>query len=185
MLLTSPNLTLLKSTMSKRERSRSPEDQRKKRMTERLPGDAAPISEDDYFLKMNEFQHWLKEEKERYFDELSGSKARQYVSSFILTLLMSERRSFFLNTVIFGNLLNTGIRVISRIIIIREWLRLQPRLLTNGRLLEKRPQNQQRISLRRFQKINLFLLLPELLDQQCRRNRTGNLPKNERQSLLQ
>jgi hypothetical protein len=62
--------------MSKRERSRSLGSERKKRKEE-LPEDSSAISEDDYFLKMNEFQNWLQEEKRRYFDDLSGSKARQ------------------------------------------------------------------------------------------------------------
>jgi hypothetical protein len=63
--------------MSKRSRSRSPSRERKRHRVEELPYNADTISESDYFLKMNEFQQWLKEDKDRYFDELSGEKARQ------------------------------------------------------------------------------------------------------------
>jgi len=32
---------------------------------------------------MNEFQHWLQDEKKRYFGELSGSKAKHYFRKFV------------------------------------------------------------------------------------------------------
>ena len=66
--------------MFKRSRSRSGSPRQHKRQREiDLPHGVSEISEEDYFLKMNEFQRWLKDEKDRYFDELSGDKARQYV----------------------------------------------------------------------------------------------------------
>jgi hypothetical protein len=52
-------------------RSRSPDE------TIPLPHDASPISESDYFRKGDEFRIWLKDEKRKYFDELSGDKARR------------------------------------------------------------------------------------------------------------
>ncbi|TFK21543.1 hypothetical protein FA15DRAFT_682056 [Coprinopsis marcescibilis] len=60
-----------------RTRSRSPE-----RAVE-LPFNAQPISEKDYFQKSDEFRLWLREEKDRYFDELSGDKARSYFRKFV------------------------------------------------------------------------------------------------------
>ncbi|KAA1477242.1 hypothetical protein DENSPDRAFT_844441 [Dentipellis sp. KUC8613] len=48
-----------------------------------LPGGAEPISESDYFLKSPEFRVWLKDEKRKYFDELSGEKARKYFRKFV------------------------------------------------------------------------------------------------------
>jgi len=48
-----------------------------------LPGGAEPITESDYFLKSSEFRVWLKDEKRKYFDELSGEKARKYFHKFV------------------------------------------------------------------------------------------------------
>ncbi|KAJ7070615.1 hypothetical protein C8F01DRAFT_1107076 [Mycena amicta] len=48
-----------------------------------LPYDAPKISEADYFRKTDEFRVWLKTEKKRYFDELSGEKARSYFRKFV------------------------------------------------------------------------------------------------------
>ncbi|KIL71307.1 hypothetical protein M378DRAFT_154857 [Amanita muscaria Koide BX008] len=64
-----------------RDRSRSASPRR--RTEEQLPYDAQPISESDYFLKMDEFRSWLREEKRKYFDELSGEKARSYFRKFV------------------------------------------------------------------------------------------------------
>ncbi|OJA09388.1 hypothetical protein AZE42_06821 [Rhizopogon vesiculosus] len=47
-----------------------------------LPQGVSPISEADYFLKNTEFRIWLKEEKNKYFDELSSEKARSYFRKF-------------------------------------------------------------------------------------------------------
>jgi len=60
-------------------RSHSPDSQRSRH----LPGNAEPIAESDYFLKSSEFRVWLKEEKHKYFDELSGDKARRYFHKFV------------------------------------------------------------------------------------------------------
>lgn len=35
------------------------------------------ISESDYFQKSTEFRTWLRDEKGKYFDELTGERARQ------------------------------------------------------------------------------------------------------------
>lgn len=48
-----------------------------------LPHGVSPISESDYFLKNTEFRIWLKEEKHKYFDELSSEKARSYFRKFV------------------------------------------------------------------------------------------------------
>ncbi|KDQ62946.1 hypothetical protein JAAARDRAFT_168280 [Jaapia argillacea MUCL 33604] len=60
-----------------RDRSRSPESRT------RLPDGVSEISDSDYFLKNAEFRVWLKEEKGKYFDELSGEKARSYFRKFV------------------------------------------------------------------------------------------------------
>ncbi|KAF9069336.1 hypothetical protein BDP27DRAFT_1383237 [Rhodocollybia butyracea] len=48
-----------------------------------LPHNAKPISESDYFQKSDEFRVWLKDEKGKYFDELSGDRARSYFRKFV------------------------------------------------------------------------------------------------------
>lgn len=48
-----------------------------------LPHGVSPISQSDYFLKNTEFRIWLKEEKHKYFDELSSEKARSYFRKFV------------------------------------------------------------------------------------------------------
>ncbi|KAJ6601400.1 hypothetical protein DFH09DRAFT_1302682 [Mycena vulgaris] len=65
-----------------RSRSRSREGS-ESRESVRLPHDAAAISESDYFRKGDEFRIWLKDEKRKYFDELSGEKARSYFRKFV------------------------------------------------------------------------------------------------------
>ncbi|TBU37490.1 hypothetical protein BD309DRAFT_932305 [Dichomitus squalens] len=59
-----------------RSRSRSPERRAS------LPDGVSEISESDYFLKSDEFRVWLKEEKGKYFDELSSDRARKYFRKF-------------------------------------------------------------------------------------------------------
>ncbi|KAJ4470881.1 hypothetical protein J3R30DRAFT_3531646 [Lentinula aciculospora] len=49
----------------------------------RLPHGAKPITEADYFQKSDEFRLWLKDTKGKYFDELSGDKARGYFRKFV------------------------------------------------------------------------------------------------------
>ncbi|GLB43683.1 hypothetical protein LshimejAT787_1401950 [Lyophyllum shimeji] len=66
-----------RSRSRSRSRSRTPERDRK------LPSNASPISESDYFQKSDEFRIWLKEEKSKYFDELSGDRARSYFRKFV------------------------------------------------------------------------------------------------------
>ncbi|KAF5323636.1 hypothetical protein D9758_017079 [Tetrapyrgos nigripes] len=63
-----------------RERDRSRDRDREPRT---LPYNAKEISKSDYFQKTDEFRIWLKEEKGKYFDELSGDKARSYFAKFV------------------------------------------------------------------------------------------------------
>ncbi|KAI0304729.1 hypothetical protein BC826DRAFT_11310 [Russula brevipes] len=65
-------------------RSRSRDSQHRSEPSSRhLPGGAEPLTESDYFLKSAEFRVWLKDEKHKYFDELSGDKARRYFHKFV------------------------------------------------------------------------------------------------------
>ncbi|KAI0778914.1 hypothetical protein BD413DRAFT_632463 [Trametes elegans] len=66
-----------RSASRDRSRSRSPE----RRVP--LPLGVSEISESDYFLKNDEFQVWLKEEKGKYFNELSSERARKYFRKFV------------------------------------------------------------------------------------------------------
>ncbi|KAF8547558.1 hypothetical protein OG21DRAFT_1424618 [Imleria badia] len=59
-----------------RDRSGSPE-------RDSLPDGISSISESDYFLKNTEFRVWLKDEKGKYFDELSSERARSYFRKFV------------------------------------------------------------------------------------------------------
>ncbi|KAF8167205.1 hypothetical protein B0H34DRAFT_812546 [Crassisporium funariophilum] len=59
------------------ERSKSPDRQLE------LPKGVSPITEADYFQKSDEFRVWLKEEKGKYFDGLSGDRARSYFRKFV------------------------------------------------------------------------------------------------------
>ncbi|RDB19347.1 hypothetical protein Hypma_013401 [Hypsizygus marmoreus] len=70
---------------SKRSRSRSPARDLSRSPERRidLPNNASPISESDYFQKSDEFRIWLKDEKRKYFDELSGDRARSYFRKFV------------------------------------------------------------------------------------------------------
>ncbi|PPQ76691.1 hypothetical protein CVT26_004475 [Gymnopilus dilepis] len=61
-----------------RDRSASPD-----RGSSKLPEGVSPISESDYFQKSDEFRLWLKEEKGKYFDDLSGDRARSYFRKFV------------------------------------------------------------------------------------------------------
>ncbi|KAL4068903.1 hypothetical protein V8B97DRAFT_768625 [Scleroderma yunnanense] len=62
---------------SHRDRSRTPDSDGC------LPEGAPTISESDYFLKNTEFTIWLKDEKGKYFNELSGDRARSYFRKFV------------------------------------------------------------------------------------------------------
>ncbi|KAK7464244.1 hypothetical protein VKT23_006410 [Stygiomarasmius scandens] len=68
---------------SDRERDRGRDRGKDKHRHQRLPHDAPQISKSDYFQKSDEFRLWLKEEKGKYFDELSGDKARSYFAKFV------------------------------------------------------------------------------------------------------
>ncbi|KAJ7116783.1 hypothetical protein C8R43DRAFT_1038023 [Mycena crocata] len=68
----------------RRSRSRSQSrDGSESREAIHLPHDASTISESDYFRKGDEFRIWLKTEKKKYFDEISGEKARSYFRKFV------------------------------------------------------------------------------------------------------
>ncbi|KAI9091433.1 hypothetical protein DFS34DRAFT_324481 [Phlyctochytrium arcticum] len=41
------------------------------------------LTEEDYYDKSTEFQTWLRYEKKRYFEELSGDEARKYFAKFV------------------------------------------------------------------------------------------------------
>ncbi|CAG8534973.1 1599_t:CDS:2 [Ambispora gerdemannii] len=41
------------------------------------------ISEDDYYSKSTEFRTWLREEKQKYFDEMSSHQTRKYFRKFV------------------------------------------------------------------------------------------------------
>lgn len=45
--------------------------------------DFQELSNDDYFLKNNEFSTWLKEEKDVFFSDLSSESARQLFADFV------------------------------------------------------------------------------------------------------
>jgi len=49
----------------------------------RRPDGVDEITESEYFLKSAEFRVWLKDEKGKYFDELSSDKARSYFRKFV------------------------------------------------------------------------------------------------------
>lgn len=72
---------------SRRSRSRSPSGERRRSRSpesrSRLPEGVNEISESDYYLKNAEFKVWLKDEKGKYFDELSSEKARSYFRKFV------------------------------------------------------------------------------------------------------
>ncbi|KAH8094665.1 hypothetical protein BXZ70DRAFT_947036 [Cristinia sonorae] len=65
-----------RSQSRSRSRSRSPSPAE-------LPHGAEPISESDYFLRSDEFRAWLKDEKRKYLDELTGERARKYFRKFV------------------------------------------------------------------------------------------------------
>ncbi|KAJ9121621.1 hypothetical protein QFC22_002241 [Naganishia vaughanmartiniae] len=44
---------------------------------------AKEISDEDYFLKAAEFRLWLREEKRKYIDEMTGDSARKYFKKFV------------------------------------------------------------------------------------------------------
>ncbi|CAG8738285.1 2016_t:CDS:2, partial [Cetraspora pellucida] len=49
----------------------------------KLPKGITPISEDDYFSKSAEFRTWLREKKDKFFDELSSEQSRRYFKKFV------------------------------------------------------------------------------------------------------
>ncbi|CAG8669231.1 538_t:CDS:2, partial [Paraglomus occultum] len=42
-----------------------------------------PITEDDYYTKSTEFRIWLREYKDKYFDELNSEQTRRYFKKFV------------------------------------------------------------------------------------------------------
>ncbi|RIA90793.1 hypothetical protein C1645_737622 [Glomus cerebriforme] len=49
------------------------------------PKEFKPISEEDYFSKSTEFRVWLREDKDKFFDELSSEQAHRYFKKFVNT----------------------------------------------------------------------------------------------------
>ncbi|PWZ20030.1 hypothetical protein Zm00014a_014250 [Zea mays] len=70
------------STSSERD---SKDRHSKEKTSKRKDKDAAfkEISKDDYFAKNNEFATWLKEEKGKYFSDLSSESARDLFLKFV------------------------------------------------------------------------------------------------------
>ncbi|PVF93807.1 hypothetical protein CPB86DRAFT_766937 [Serendipita vermifera] len=64
--------------MSSRHRDRS-----RSSSSGRLPRGVKELTERDFFLKHDAFSLWLREEKDKYFTELSGEKARSYFRKFV------------------------------------------------------------------------------------------------------
>ncbi|XP_051194718.1 uncharacterized protein [Lolium perenne] len=64
---------------SKEKRSKEKEKSKRK---DKDP-DFKEISKDDYFAKSNEFAKWLKEEKGKYFSDLSSESARDIFLKFV------------------------------------------------------------------------------------------------------
>ncbi|KAI0313439.1 hypothetical protein OF83DRAFT_535302 [Amylostereum chailletii] len=81
-LHTSPSPIMPSARSRSRSRSRNSRD-RSPSPARKLPGGAEPIADSDYFRKSAEFRVWLKDEKRKYFDELSGEKARKYFHRFV------------------------------------------------------------------------------------------------------
>ncbi|CAG8628661.1 6072_t:CDS:2, partial [Ambispora leptoticha] len=61
------------------EYSESDEEHAQKRRESSNP----QISEDDYYSKSTEFRTWLREEKQKYFDEMSSHQTRKYFRKFV------------------------------------------------------------------------------------------------------
>ncbi|PPR03463.1 hypothetical protein CVT24_012675 [Panaeolus cyanescens] len=85
---------------SRRSRSRSRSRNRSASPERRydLPKGVEPISESDYFQKSDEFRLWLKEEKSKYFDELSGDRARRYALGRLDVVESHHKTVTFANT---------------------------------------------------------------------------------------
>ncbi|XP_038059539.1 uncharacterized protein LOC119730624 [Patiria miniata] len=65
------------ATKKQRRREKKREERRKKKK------ELNKISRDDFYHKSTEFRLWLVEEKGKYFDQLSGSKAKSYFKRFV------------------------------------------------------------------------------------------------------
>ncbi|KAK0209143.1 hypothetical protein DFS33DRAFT_1415419 [Desarmillaria ectypa] len=83
----------------RRERSRSYSEDEERR----LPHNASPISESDYFQKSDEFRIWLKDERGKYFDELSGERARSYFRKFVKAWNRGKLSSKYVPTILVDN----------------------------------------------------------------------------------
>ncbi|KAI0347910.1 hypothetical protein BDW22DRAFT_31178 [Trametopsis cervina] len=68
-----------RSRSRERSRSRSRGRSESSERVVRLPNDAKPISESDYFLRSDEFKVWLKDEKDKYLDELSSDRSHRNI----------------------------------------------------------------------------------------------------------
>ena len=73
-----------RSQRHKKEKHKSKKEKKHKKEKRR---DGAPpavlLSEDDYFVRNAELQHWLLESRGEYFDELSSAEARKRFKKFV------------------------------------------------------------------------------------------------------
>ncbi|KIP02501.1 hypothetical protein PHLGIDRAFT_79057 [Phlebiopsis gigantea 11061_1 CR5-6] len=74
-----PERSRSRSRDRSRDRSRSVSSER----DISLPNNAPRLSESDYFLRNDEFRQWLKDDKRKYVDELSGERSRKYFRKFV------------------------------------------------------------------------------------------------------
>lgn len=72
---------LVKGRDSKEKHSKEKEKSKRKHKDD----DFKEISKDDYFAKNNEFATWLKEEKGKFFSDLSSESARDLFEKFVKT----------------------------------------------------------------------------------------------------
>ncbi|KAI8364963.1 hypothetical protein BD560DRAFT_163775 [Blakeslea trispora] len=67
----------------RRHESDEERDKRSKSFPSSSKSSIKRIDQDDYFEKATEFRLWLKESKQKYFDELSSKDARYYFKKFV------------------------------------------------------------------------------------------------------
>ncbi|XP_047939778.1 style cell-cycle inhibitor 1-A isoform X4 [Salvia hispanica] len=74
-LILPPSTILVKKSSGKRKHKGHKHD--------KLPLDIQELTDDDYFSKNNEFSTWLKEEKRKFFADLSSEAARSLFKEFV------------------------------------------------------------------------------------------------------
>ncbi|XP_047939776.1 style cell-cycle inhibitor 1-B isoform X2 [Salvia hispanica] len=68
---------------SRKEQKSSGKRKHKGHKHDKLPLDIQELTDDDYFSKNNEFSTWLKEEKRKFFADLSSEAARSLFKEFV------------------------------------------------------------------------------------------------------